>query len=196
MWDASERLAGALRLRASRALKREGWTYSLIAMGRADHKLIYGLEPVLAVAALAVATLDAALFPLMFVPGMIATSWLQLLGIVSAAVAAAVFLRLLISPRFHYAIRQAGDEMTGGQMFRWKPVGFMHPEWGLVGSKLGRGYIVPLRLILMSEFLVVIAFRWQGHGWFALLAFSGLMLAILLTQSQLINHFRRPSGGI
>lgn len=162
-------------------------------MRHADQKLVYGLEPVIAVVALGVATLDALIVPLVLVPGVIAKSLLPQLAIASAVVAAVVFLRLLISPKFHYAMRQANELMTGGQMFRWKPVGLGNADWGLTGSKWGRGYIVPLRLILMAEFLVVFFVGPTDRQWLALLVFSGTALTILLTQSQLINHFPRPS---
>ncbi|HJV42420.1 hypothetical protein [Caulobacter sp.] len=154
-------------------------------------KRIYGLEPIVTIVALATATADAIIIPfaLFFA---VSEHLLWKVAISSGSVAALVFLRLLFSHAFHYAMGQANSTMQGGQPFRLKLLKFSDPDWGLTGAKWGSGYLVPLRLILMVEFLIVIFFSPDDHQWIALTAFSGVALAILLTQSQLTDHFRRP----
>ncbi len=44
----------------------------------------------------------------------------------------------------------------------------------------------------MAEFIAVVFFAPRDQ-WLALVAFAGAALTILLTQSQLTDHFRRPA---
>jgi hypothetical protein len=118
---------------------------------------------------------------------------LSKVAIASAIVAALVFSRLLVSPAFHYAMQQANTAMQGGQPFRLRSPKFGDPEWGLTGEKWGAGYLVPLRLVLLVEFLAVALFGPHDRPWIAIVAFAGGALTILLTQSQLTDHFRRPA---
>lgn len=161
-------------------------------MPTSNSRLIYGLEPVTTLAALAVATVDAIVIPLALLLGAVPAHLLSKVAVASGIVAALVFVRLLVSPAFHYAMQQANSAMQGGQPFRLRLLKFGDPEWGLTGEKWGSGYLVPLRLILMVEFLAVIFFAPNDRQWIALTAFAGVALTILLTQSQLTDHFRRP----
>lgn len=160
-------------------------------MTASDRKLIYGLEPVIAVVALGVASIDAVIIPLSLFSPLISKPLLQMIAIASGSVAALVFLRMLISPQIHYAIRRTNDAVNGGQCLRLKPKKLTDQEWDLMGKKMGMGYLVPLRIVLMLEFLAVMFFA--REQWIALLAFSGAGLTILLTQSQLAAHFPRPT---
>lgn len=154
---------------------------------------IYGLEPIIAVTALAVATVDAVIVPAALLLDIVPANVLSKVGITSAIVAALVFVRLLVSPAFHYAMQQANTAMQGDQPFRLSLPKFGDPEWGLTGEKWGAGYLVPLRLALLAEFLAVVFFGPHDREWIAIVAFAGGALTILLTQSQLTNHFRRPA---
>ena len=155
-------------------------------------KPIYGLEPIIAVTALAVATVDAVVVPADLLLGIVPAHVLSKVAVASAIVTALVFIRLLVSPAFHYAMQQANTAMQGGQPFRWRSPKFGDPEWGLTGEKWGTGYLIPLRLVLLVEFLGVAFFGPHDRRWIAIVAFAGGALTILLTQSQLTDHFRRP----
>jgi hypothetical protein len=161
-------------------------------MPRPIPRLIYGLEPIIAVTALAVATVDAIVVPAAVLLGIVPAQVLSNVAVASAIFTALVFVRLLVSPAFHYAMQQANTAMQGDQPFRLRPPKFGDPEWGLTGQKWGTGYLVPLRLVLFVEFPAVVFFGPHDRQWLAMAAFSGGALTILLTQSQLTDHFRLP----
>jgi hypothetical protein len=162
-------------------------------MPRPIPRLIYGLEPIIAVTALAVATVDAVVVPAALLLGIVPAHVLSNVAVASAIFTALVFVRLLVSPAFHYAMQQANTAMQGDQPFRLRPPKFGDPEWGLTGEKWGTGFLVPLRLVLLVEFLAVAFFGPHDRQWITIVAFAGGALTVLLTQSQLTNHFRRPA---
>ncbi len=84
---------------------------------------------------------------------------------------------------------KANEELTAGQPFSFRVRKLNDPEWGLFGSKLGTGYLVPLRSTLMVEFIMAAAFVAQARPLLMLQVFSGAALTIMLTQSQLRMHF-------
>lgn len=156
-----------------------------------NRKLVYGLEPTIAVVALVVASIDAVIIPLSLFSPLLPSALLRMIAIASGSVASLVFLRMLFSPQIHYAIDRANDAMSEGQWLRSKPKKLTDQEWGLTGAKMGKGYLIPLRLVLMVEFLAVVFLA--REQWTSLLAFSGAALPIMLTLSQLTAHFPRPT---
>jgi hypothetical protein len=157
-----------------------------------SQRLIYGLEPFIAIVALTVATVDAVVVPAALLFGIVPAHLLPKAAVTSAIVTALVFIRLLVSPRHHHAVRQACTAMQGDRLFRLRPPSCGDPQWSLAGEKWGVGYLVPLRLVSMAEFIAVVFFAPRDQ-WLALVAFAGAALTILLTQSQLTDHFRRPA---
>jgi|GEM_PF-4352477 len=80
-----------------------------------NRKLVYGLEPTIAVVALVVASIDAVIIPLSLFSPLLPSALLRMIAIASGSVASLVFLRMLFSPQIHYAIDRANDAMSEGQ---------------------------------------------------------------------------------
>ena len=111
---------------------------------------------------------------------MVRTSLVRPSFYLAAAVGALLFLRMLFDPKCRRGIMAANSEMRGSQTGRsWAP-SFFDPGWGLFGSRLGSRALLGLRAILLVEFGLTII---TGDGRptdVPLLAFTGLMIVMLL----------------
>lgn len=152
---------------------------------------IYGVEAGLAVLALVMATIVAVVFPLTVLTDLIPTHWAAGFTAAAGGLAALLFVRLMFSPDFHYAISRANAEMLEDRAMFFFLIRLNDPDWGLFGAKMGQGYIVPLRLVLMAEFLLVFLVP-SDRPALGFMFFSGNVLWILLVQAQMRNHYPRP----
>lgn len=153
---------------------------------------LYGLEPLLAGPALFMACVAALTLPLSVIPGLGDERVLRPLAVVTAGLAVIIFLRLTFSPAVHRAVREANAAMNPRGPFLGPWRGWNDPEWGWKGSKQGTGLIVPLRMVLLVEWLITLVFARSLSPWLVLLMFAGCMLVILMNLARLRDHFPRP----
>lgn|GEM_PF-5542416 len=155
------------------------------------HKTIYGVEPFLALPALALATVSAVVVALALFHAPVPQIFIQGLLYANGALVVALFLRILLSRAHHYAIAEAKTEMTGSPFIQPKLKGpsLNHPEWGLWGSKQGSGFLQWLRLPSLIVFAVALFFSRGETALPLLIAATGFALTVLLTLTQMTDHY-------
>lgn len=117
---------------------------------------------------------------------------LRPLACAAALTAGLVLLRLIVSRDFHHAMNAARVALNPRGLFVGPRLRLNDPDWGWRGRKLGTGLIVPLRTVLLVEWVLAILLAGVISRWLVILLFFGFGLTILLTQSQLRSHFPRP----
>ena len=150
---------------------------------------LYGLGRPLALMALLVAAADAILFPMALFTDALSDDLLQRALYASAFALAVVFLRVVFDPAVQRAVMAANLELQQGQPFKPRWISPLDPTWGAFGSRMGRGVLPWLRLLLLGEFVIGLVLLVSGRTPPpVLIAGAGLGLCILLTMSQLKDH--------
>ncbi|MDP2260026.1 MAG: hypothetical protein Q8J89_09955 [Caulobacter sp.] len=151
---------------------------------------LYGLGRPLALMALLVAAADAILFPIALFTDALSDDRLQRALYASAFTLAVVFLRAVLDPAVQRAVLAANHGLQEGQPFKPRWISPMDPTWGAFGSRMGQGVLPWLRLVLLGEFaLGLILLGTSRTPPPVLLAAVGLGLCILLSMTQLKDHY-------
>jgi hypothetical protein len=157
---------------------------------------LYGLGRPLALMALLVAAADAILFPMALFTDALSDDLLQRALYASAFALAVVFLRVVFDPAVQRAVMAANLELQQGQPFKPRWISPLDPTWGAFGSRMGRGVLPWLRLLLLGEFVIGLVLLVSGRTPPpVLIAGAGLGLCILLTMSQLKDHDGSEAAG-
>ncbi len=156
------------------------------------NKTIYGVEPYLALPALVLVSASLLVGVLVRFGIAIPETVLKYLLYANACVVAALALRIGFSPSHHQAITEANTEITGSPFIQFKPKkrDWNDSEWGVFGSKTGRGILRWLGLGSMLVFMIALLFSRMDQTAFPLLiAMSSFLVTILLSMAQLKDHF-------
>lgn len=79
--------------------------------------------------------------------------------IATAAVAALLFLRILLSPTYRQGISAANTEMRGSHPWPGKRKRYADPDWGIFGARTGSPPLLWLRVLLLSGLVLTILFQ-------------------------------------
>jgi hypothetical protein len=100
---------------------------------------------------------------------------------VAAAVAALLFLRMLLDPQWHRGIWAANRELQGDRPFRLRGPKLTDPQWGLFGSRGGTRPLLLVRAVLFLEFIAALVSSGVGKPDVLFLASAGFAVAIMLS---------------
>jgi hypothetical protein len=145
--------------------------------------------------ALMVAGLCAILVPLCLFVEPLRAAFVYPMTLVAAAVALALFLRMLFDPRCRRGVDAANAELRGDAPWpRMQRVKFSDPEWGLFGKRYGNRRLQVVRTILFFEFMIALALT--GRERTDLLLFAAAAFAVTMMLSIIHVGLNTQSPGI
>jgi hypothetical protein len=145
--------------------------------------------------AMLVASIDALIVPIGDFTRFLGEDVLRGVMVGSACLLALLFLRALTDPACHRAVGEANREMRGQSPFSWRLLPFFDPNWGVFGSRMGRGFLVLVRTLLFIEFVLALVLDGSGRpGEPLLLTATAFGLAIMLSLLQLKEQFPSAHG--
>ena len=101
---------------------------------------------------------------------------------VAAALAIALFVRMLLDPKCRRGIDAANIELRGGKPWpSGRRIKFSDAEWGLFGSRVGTPALAWVRAALFVEFILAMLLSGRNGSELSVLSFAALAVALLLS---------------
>jgi hypothetical protein len=114
--------------------------------------------------------------------------------LVAAAVAIALFLRMLFDPRCRRGIDAANAELRGDRPWpSMRRVKFSEPEWGLFRTRSGNRSLQVLRAILFFEFIIALVLTGRDRTDLLLLAAASFAVTMMLSIIHIGLKVRPPN---